>query len=102
VLTPDPSAHTPAASGQLPAERVALVTPPPASDAGLYSTPAPNPAQSSIAPPASLANYVVAHSEFSGPISRRMALLGILASENGAVSAPPDAGDAAAETPDAQ
>jgi sigma-E factor negative regulatory protein RseA len=48
-----------------------------------YSTPAPNPS-TSIAPPASLANYVVAHSEYSGPISRRMALLGILASENAA------------------
>jgi hypothetical protein len=41
-----------------------------------------------IAPNASLANYVVAHSEVSGPISRRMALLGILASEQpGAVAA---------------
>jgi sigma-E factor negative regulatory protein RseA len=100
VLTPDPSSAPPATAGHVPSERVALVTPS-TSDAGLYSTPAPNSAQTSIAPPASLANYVVAHSEFSGPISRRMALLGILASENGAVAAQPEGGDASAESPDA-
>lgn len=99
VLTPEPAPLV--ATGQLPSERVALVTPS-NSDAGVYSTPAPNSSQTSIAPPASLANYVVAHSEFSGPISRRMALLGILASENGAVAAQPDAADASAESPDAQ
>jgi negative regulator of sigma E activity len=65
-----------------------------------YSTPAPN-SQTSIAPPASLANYVVAHSEVSGPISRRMALLGILASENG-TGAQPEAADAGTESNDAQ
>lgn len=91
TLAPDPAA------GQLSPERIALVTPP-GSDAGLYSTPAPS-TQNSLAQNASLANYVVAHSEFSGPISRRMALLGILASENGAAQAEPDA---AAESPDAQ
>jgi sigma-E factor negative regulatory protein RseA len=95
VLTPEP-----APAGQVPSDRVAQVAPT-LGDSGLYSTPAPNPSQTSIAPPASLANYVVAHSEFSGPISRRMALLGILASENGAVSAQPDAADASTETPDA-
>lgn len=71
-----------------------------ARDAGLYSTPAPNP-QTNIAPPASLANYVVAHSEYSGPLSRRMALLGILASENAAAPAQPAAADAGAEAADA-
>jgi hypothetical protein len=45
-----------------------------------YTTPAPN-SQPSIAPPARLANYVVAHSEYSGPLSRRMALLGLVASD---------------------
>lgn len=100
VLTPEPSSMQPAAAGQLPSERVALVTPS-TGESGVYSTPAPSSSQTSIAPPASLANYVVAHSEFSGPISRRMALLGILASENGAVSAQPDAADAGAETSDA-
>jgi negative regulator of sigma E activity len=45
-----------------------------------YSTPAPS-AQRSVAPPARLANYVVAHSEYSGPLSRRLALLGLVASD---------------------
>jgi negative regulator of sigma E activity len=45
-----------------------------------YVTPAPS---SSInnALPARLANYVVAHSEYSGPLSRRMALLGLVATD---------------------
>lgn len=46
-----------------------------------YSTPAPS-SQTSIAPPARLANYVVAHSEYSSPLSRRMALLGLVASDS--------------------
>jgi negative regulator of sigma E activity len=45
-----------------------------------YTTPAFSP-QTSIAPPARLANYVVAHSEYSGPLSRRLALLGLVASD---------------------
>jgi negative regulator of sigma E activity len=45
-----------------------------------YSTPAPS-AQGTFAPPARLASYVVAHSEYSGPLSRRMALLGLVAGE---------------------
>jgi negative regulator of sigma E activity len=45
-----------------------------------YSTPAPS-SQSSFAPPAHLANYVVAHSEYSAPLARRMALLGIVSNE---------------------
>lgn len=65
-----------------------------------YSTPLPN-NSNSLAPSASLANYVVAHSEVSGPISRRMALMGLLASEQqGAAAAQPE-GDAAAEANDA-
>jgi len=45
-----------------------------------YTTPAFSP-RTSIAPPARLANYVVAHSEYSGPLSRRLALLGLVASD---------------------
>jgi hypothetical protein len=47
-----------------------------------YSTPAPSSA-TSIVRPARLANYVVAHSEYSGPLQRRMALLGIVGDEGG-------------------
>jgi len=101
VAVTGPTSAPPAAAGQAPTARVALVTPS-SGDSGVYpSTPAPNSSTTSIAPPASLANYVVAHSEYSGPISRRMALLGILASENGAASAQPAPADTAAETPDA-
>jgi sigma-E factor negative regulatory protein RseA len=60
-----------------------------------YVTPAPT-SSSSIAPPARLANYVVAHSEYSGPLSRRMALLGLVATDPSEVPAtvdqPADAG----------
>ena len=95
VLTPEQPA--PAAAGQVPSERLAQ------NDAQKgstdYVTPKPSP-QTNLAQNASLANYVVAHSEFSGPISRRMALLGILASEN-AAGAQPEAADANAETTDA-
>ena len=45
-----------------------------------YVTPAPS-SQLGLAPPARLANYVVAHSEYSGPLSRRMALLGLVSAE---------------------
>lgn len=45
-----------------------------------YVTPAPS-SSASIVPPARLANYVVAHSEYSGPLSRRMALLGLVATD---------------------
>jgi sigma-E factor negative regulatory protein RseA len=45
-----------------------------------YVTPAPS-SSAGIAPPARLANYVVAHSEYSGPLSRRMALLGLVATD---------------------
>jgi negative regulator of sigma E activity len=51
-----------------------------------YSTPTPS-SSAAIVPPARLANYVVAHSEYSGPLSRRMALLGIVGAESGDVAA---------------
>ena len=57
----------------------------------VYVTPAPS-SSSSIAPPARLANYVVAHSEYSGPLSRRMALLGLVATDpDAAAPAEPNA-----------
>jgi negative regulator of sigma E activity len=63
----------------------------------VYSTPAPS-SSTSIAPPARLANYVVAHSEYSGPLTRRMALLGIVGAEGGeGGSAAPEAAPAAEE-----
>jgi sigma-E factor negative regulatory protein RseA len=62
-----------------------------------YSTPAPS-SQASIAPPARLANYVVAHSEFSGPLSRRMALLGLVGTESAEVIV--GSGDATSENAD--
>jgi sigma-E factor negative regulatory protein RseA len=66
-----------------------------------YSTPAPS-SQTSIAPPARLANYVVAHSEYSGPLSRRLALLGLVAGEGSGEGAgdglPANEPDAAAVT----
>lgn len=67
--------------------RVALNTAPAAAarvpsngEPDVYVTPAPS-STASIAPPARLANYVVAHSEYSGPLSRRMALLGLVATD---------------------
>lgn len=98
VLAPEIAA--PAAATQATPVRVAAAAPS-NGEPGVYSTPAPS-SQTSIAPTASLANYVVAHSEYSGPISRRMALLGILASENnGAVPVQSEAVDPGAETNDA-
>jgi sigma-E factor negative regulatory protein RseA len=64
--------------------RVAVPTPVSAAEPDLYSTPAPS-SQTSIAPPARLANYVVAHSEYSGPLSRRMALLSLVGTESAEV-----------------
>ena len=58
-----------------------------------YSTPAPS-SQTSIAPPARFANYVVAHSEYSGPLTRRMALLGIVGAD--AQNENPESNDTAA------
>jgi len=74
VLTPEPGpvpilAATPKASRDT------------ASEAAVFSaTPEPS-SRPSFAPPARLANYVVAHSEYSGPLSRRLALSGLVAGE---------------------
>lgn len=61
-----------------------------------YSTPSPS-TQTSLAPPARLANYVVAHSEYSGPLSRRIALLSVVGTDSADVVV---SGDAIAENPD--
>lgn len=75
VLTPEPAGTT-VAVNNAPEQAAAD------DDPGFYSTPAPS-SSTSIAPPARLANYVVAHSEYSGPLTRRMALLGIVGAEAG-------------------
>jgi sigma-E factor negative regulatory protein RseA len=82
VLTPEPAGTTVAMNSAPAAE-------PPRStgEPGVYSTPAPS-SSTNMVPPARLANYVVAHSEYSGPLSRRMALLGIVGAEGGDASAP--------------
>jgi len=65
-----------------------------------YVTPAPS-STASIAPPARLANYVVAHSEYSGPLSRRMALLGLVATDPEAAVPDDQNADVAAGAADA-
>jgi sigma-E factor negative regulatory protein RseA len=76
VLEPEPVSTTLAAIAPQPeAESISNGEP------ERYSTPAPS-SQTGIAPPARLANYVVAHSEYSGPLTRRMALLGIVGTES--------------------
>jgi sigma-E factor negative regulatory protein RseA len=65
-----------------------------------YVTPQPS-NQTSIAPPARLANYVVAHSEYSGPLSRRLALLGLVATDPAEVTSIPENADMSAEANDA-
>ena len=92
VLAQEPAAPAAAAT---PAARVASNGEP-----ERYSTP-PS-AQAGIAPPARLANYVVAHSEYSGPLSRRLALLGLVATENaGEISLPVEGADVEAGAVDA-
>jgi hypothetical protein len=77
VLTPEPATVA-------DARVAAAATPVSSGEPDRYSTPAPS-SRTSIAPPARLANYVVAHSEYSGPLSRRMALLGLVGTESAEV-----------------
>jgi negative regulator of sigma E activity len=85
VLTPEPvDTQLAMAATQPQAEPVSNGEP------ERYSTPAPS-SQTSIAPPARFANYVVAHSEYSGPLARRMALLGIVGSDGQADQGDDDA-----------
>jgi sigma-E factor negative regulatory protein RseA len=98
VLTPEATGTTVALNDTAPvAERA-----PSNGEPDAYVTPAPS-SSASIAPPARLANYVVAHSEYSGPLSRRMALLGLVATDPDATPIDPNADtDAAAgAAPDA-
>jgi negative regulator of sigma E activity len=75
VLEPDTTAAIVAAN-----TNPAAVQRVPNGEAERYVTPAPS-ASANVVPPARLANYVVAHSEYSGPLSRRMALLGLVATD---------------------
>jgi negative regulator of sigma E activity len=68
------------------AEQVVSVSP------EVYSTPVVNPRNA--VPVAELANYVVAHSEFSAPLSRRNLLSALVASESGTGSAQDQSEDA--------
>jgi negative regulator of sigma E activity len=63
------------------ATAVAAAVPTRASDEpDSYVTPSPSGSAASVAS-AELANYVVAHSEFSGPLSRRIVLSGLVAND---------------------
>ena len=96
VLEPDVTGNTVALNSAPAAERT-----PSNGEPEVYVTPAPS-SSGSIAPPARLANYVVAHSEYSGPLSRRMALLGLVATDPDAVPADQSAdAEAAAGAADA-
>ena len=100
VLEPDTSAATVARNtAPAPEARVSSGEP------ERYVTPAPSSAPG-IVPSARLANYVVAHSEYSGPLSRRMALLGLVATDPSEVAAtldeetaPAAAAEGAADAP---
>jgi negative regulator of sigma E activity len=98
VLTP--AAAAPVLNAQAQSATLVARTSPSNGEPDRYSTPAPS-ATNNMAQNASLANYVVAHSEVSGPISRRMALLGILATENGAATQvePNDSGAEGSDAP---
>jgi len=80
VLEPDTSAMV--ANNPAPAAEARVSS----GEPDRYTTPAPN-STPGIVPSARLANYVVAHSEYSGPLSRRMALLGLVASDPSEVPA---------------
>jgi len=95
VLAPETTGTTVALNTAPAAER-----PPSNGEPDRYVTPAPS-STPSIAPPARLANYVVAHSEYSGPLSRRMALLGLVATDSEAVAPAEPNIDAAAGAVDA-
>jgi sigma-E factor negative regulatory protein RseA len=95
VLAPEATGTTVALNQTPVAERA-----PSNGEPDVYVTPAPS-SSGSIAPPARLANYVVAHSEYSGPLSRRMALLGLVATDPETVTPAEPNVDAAAGAADA-
>jgi negative regulator of sigma E activity len=80
VLAPEAAGTTVALNGS-PSISSTVQEPVSNGEPDRYVTPAPS-SQANFAPSARLANYVVAHSEYSGPLSRRMALLGLVSSEN--------------------
>jgi sigma-E factor negative regulatory protein RseA len=81
-------AQTPAPA-EIPAVSEQIVSASPES----YTTPAVNPRNA--VPVAELANYVVAHSAYSAPLSRRNLLSALVASESGTGSAQDQSDDAA-------
>jgi negative regulator of sigma E activity len=91
VLEPEPASTTLVLTAQVDPEPISNGEP------ERYSTPAPS-SQTNIAPPARFANYVVAHSEYSGPLTRRMALLGIVGADAQAEGADAPAADDAARS----
>ncbi len=97
------SASSSASSPATVAEPTVLVAPAAANDARPDSYVVPPAAESSsFAPPVELADFVVAHSEFSMPLLRRSALSALVAAESSADSsdapsdAPGDAGNSGA------
>jgi hypothetical protein len=93
VLTPEPET-------MVAANRTPVAAREPVAASRDYVTPAPS-GQTSIAPPARLANYVVAHSEYSGPLSRRLALSGLVGGETTTdANTEPAPADQSAATPE--
>jgi sigma-E factor negative regulatory protein RseA len=86
VLTPDAGDTAVVAMNDNP---VAAPEPRSSGEPNEYIVPPPS-NSTNLAPPARLANYVVAHSEYSSPLSRRMALLGIVGAD-GDAAAPEEA-----------
>lgn len=83
--TTDPSSAVEAGQGaNIPTAAVPAIS---NGEPDRYVTPQPS-TQTSIGPPARLANYVVAHSEYSGPLSRRLALLGLVATDADSAALP--------------
>jgi negative regulator of sigma E activity len=80
------------ASAEIPAEQIVSASP------ESYTTPAVNPRNA--VPVAELANYVVAHSAYSAPLSRRNLLSALVASESGTGTGA-DQSDDAADDPEA-
>jgi len=97
ILASETTGSTTVAQNSPPAARP---TAPSTGEPDRYSTPAPS-SQTSIAPPARLANYVVAHSEYSSPLSRRMALLGLVASDSAGDAPAPETAPSGTGTNDA-
>jgi negative regulator of sigma E activity len=68
------------------------------SDGSIYVVPAPAERRTIAVPQAELANFVVAHSEFSTPMNRRNLLSALVASESGTAGGAEESEDATDET----